>query len=205
MKTQLTDQACPRVRNAYQCIVQAMDNGDDYAEVSLDPQEMRDVRGLLMMNFNNMDVQAHNSEGYIVSGDVLQVDLNILREQKRTRDDVRRKIDKQFYGWNDMAKATAISRFLCEKYTYDKDSSSVKDASGKANCIVYSESFAELARASGIEAGTIVGEYEGCFHEWNYAVLDGTKYYIDVTASDASGRFQISRTEFADHIEKLMF
>ena len=82
--------------------------------------------------------------------------------------------------------ALAIHDYLVLNYRYDTDYvnydvySFIRD--GKGVCQCYSRAFTKALSYYGIEAGSVTSDELG--HEWNYIVLDGEIYHVDVTWDD---------------------
>lgn len=95
-------------------------------------------------------------------------------------------------------KIKAIHDYMVKTYSYDN---SFKDSSyhfygpltnNKAVCQGYSELFFLFMCRLNIPCGTVTGFGNGGtgtyeLHMWNYVILDGTKYFIDVTWDDSLG------------------
>ncbi len=105
-------------------------------------------------------------------------------------------IDQIPAGSNDYEKALFVHDYIANHCDFDFDSMH-EDMKGlwhtsygalvdhKAVCSGYAEGFQYLMNLLGIEGGTVSGySYKGGSHAWNYIVLDGEYYWVDVTWDD---------------------
>ena len=82
--------------------------------------------------------------------------------------------------------ALAIHDYLVLNFRYDTDYqnydvySFIRD--GKGVCVCYARAYTKALSYYGIEAGSV--DSDELNHEWNYIVLDGQTYHVDVTWDD---------------------
>ena len=92
-------------------------------------------------------------------------------------------------SWSEMEKALYFNDYLAANCEYDTTYSkfSAYDAlvGKKAVCQGYSQAFQELIAAVGI-SGSIVSS-ESLNHAWNMVLINGSRYYVDVTWNDPIG------------------
>ena len=77
----------------------------------------------------------------------------------------------------------------------------------RAVCSGYAGAYQLLLEAAGIQSGRVTGTGRGGEHEWNYVVLDGEAYYVDVTWDDPvteSDLFSCSHEYFCITSEELL-
>ena len=97
----------------------------------------------------------------------------------------------------DYEKILFIHDWIIDHTTYDSDGrdsgrggiySSAYGAivNGKAVCSGYANAFQYFMNQFGIEGDTISGLANGESHGWNYVVLDGEYYWVDVTWDDST-------------------
>lgn len=95
---------------------------------------------------------------------------------------------------NDMSdydKAVAINNYICSVVDYAYETG-VDDRAlycaclsyGKANCTGYAHAFDCLCTMAGVWSNQVGGLAGGNTHSWNYVLIDGTKYWVDVTWND---------------------
>ena len=103
---------------------------------------------------------------------------------------------------SDYEKALFVHDYLVQTTEYDSatfaliqnspDQSIMHDASTAYGCLVnheavcegYAKAYQLLLNRLGIEVGRVSGVAGGGSHTWNYIVLDGEYYYVDVTWDD---------------------
>lgn len=110
---------------------------------------------------------------------------------------------------NDMSdynKAVAINNYICRVVDYapigaDDRALSVQCLlSGQAICTGYAHAFDVLCTMAGVYSQQVTGTAGGWAHEWNYVLIDGTKYWVDVTWNDTSNNACLMQTtQLADH------
>lgn len=111
---------------------------------------------------------------------------------------------------NDMSdydKAVAINNYICKvvEYGYGQVDDRALTAEcldyGYAICVGYANAFDALCTIAGVYTDEVNGMYNKGAHCWNYVLIGDTKYWVDVTANDASNNACLmSTTLWADHI-----
>ncbi|MBS7262405.1 MAG: hypothetical protein KIG36_02225 [Eubacteriales bacterium] len=103
-------------------------------------------------------------------------------------------------GMSDYEKALALHDALARHVVYDL---AVSDQSaysatvlGTGVCAGYARSYQYLLQAVGISAWTISGLGNGGSHAWNAVVLNGRRYYTDVTWDDGEDDGAVSYAYF---------
>lgn len=114
---------------------------------------------------------------------------NILNEANRQKT----LYDKVIYIHDYIIDHTQYDQETYKKMNNSKDSSEIYEATTAYGCLVnnkavcsgYSAAFQLLMQKLGITSGRVSGrKIGGEDHEWNYIVLDGEYYYVDVTWDD---------------------
>lgn len=111
---------------------------------------------------------------------------------------------------NDMSdydKAVAINNYICRTVDYasengvdDRAAYSACLSYGKAICTGYSHAFDCLCTMAGVYSNQVGGIAGGASHSWNYVLIGGTKYWVDVTWNDSSNNaYLMSTSQLADH------
>lgn len=117
--------------------------------------------------------------------------------------------------WSDYEKALYIHDYLADTVQYDfegmrvnQQKNETKESNSAASyntpyggliehsvvCAGYAATYQYLMQSLGIECGTVSGTGNGDLHAWNYVLLDGKYYWVDVTWDDPS-----SETEQPDN------
>lgn len=119
-------------------------------------------------------------------------------------------------GMSDYDKAVAVANYLATRFDYtystkgrntDKDPFTTQGSlhTNRAVCQGYCNAYCRMLEMLGIECNFVVGtDDRGGSHGWNEVVIDGTKYYVDVTYNSTLGKNdylmlsyeQISRDHF---------
>ena len=123
-----------------------------------------------------------------------EVNLELLRTLEQEKIVIDAKIDNivsEMYEGTDEFKLLQISNYLATTMQYSyafADIEPLSGLAGKGCCITYSILFYKMAMRIGIKTYICVGEvYNGlrvASHAWNMVVLDGEKYFYDVTWYD---------------------
>jgi transglutaminase/protease-like cytokinesis protein 3 len=91
-------------------------------------------------------------------------------------------------------------------YEYSESSYTLEGSlrTGKAVCQGYALAFSMLLDMTGLENHVIIGVADGGLHSWNCVVIEGTKYYIDLTWNDINDtHYWFKDTELPNH--RIMF
>lgn len=115
--------------------------------------------------------------------------------------------DKADPSWSTYEKVMYIHDYLTENTYYDEESLEKNDhttsanayeclINGKALCSGYSAAFKVLADSMGIESGIVNGDTEKERHAWNYVLIDGEYYWLDVTWDDPTGEDFFPRHDY---------
>ena len=95
----------------------------------------------------------------------------------------------------DYEKILVINNWICENFEYDKtDAENKQDAYSafvdrKTVCNGYAKTFSYMLSRAGIDSELIIGKCTGRNnliqqHAWNAIVIDGNKYFFDITWND---------------------
>ena len=145
-----------------------------------------------------------DKNGKTVNFECAHMSVNNIDKQKKELDSVVESILKRANGKGSLyEKITYIHDYIVDNTQYDKEtykkisntkiSKEMYEAttaygclvSNKAVCSGYSAAFQLLMQELGVQSGRVSGrKTNGESHEWNYILLDGDYYYVDVTWDD---------------------
>ncbi|MCR4923227.1 MAG: hypothetical protein K5931_04390, partial [Lachnospiraceae bacterium] len=98
-------------------------------------------------------------------------------------------------SWSDVEKILYLHDYLithceCVDYVENSEKSNAYSAivQGKADCLGYSMAFLYLMEKIGVEAGVVSSASLDI--AWNYVILDGKRYYVDVAMDDPDNKVE---------------
>lgn len=111
---------------------------------------------------------------------------------------------------NDMSdydKAVAINNYICKVVDYaevgvdDRALYSACLTYGKATCPGYAHAFDCLCTMAGVYSEQVGGTAGQNSHTWNYVLIGGTKYWVDVQMNDETNNaFLMSTSQFPGYV-----
>ena len=134
-----------------------------------------------------------------------EVNPKLLRSLESDKAILDAKIDNavsKMYEGSDRFKLRQISDYIAKSVKYScsiDDIEPLSGLSGKGSCMTYSMLFYKMATRVGIQADICYGDANGKPHAWNMAIIDGEKYFYDVTWYDnvvPDLRYIYSKTEW---------
>lgn len=106
---------------------------------------------------------------------------------------------------SDYDKCVAFNNYICRVVDYESTVGSSTEIltaeclkTGKANCVGFANAFDALCTMSGIYSVVVGSET----HDWNKVIINGTEYWVDVTANDACNNAYLMSTSLwndSDH------
>ncbi len=130
---------------------------------------------------------------YILNDYSAQDCVIMLAELENTANEIISQIPA---GSSDYDKVLFVHDYIVENTVYDSEGAESPFSgiwgtaygclvNGSAVCQGYTEAFMYVIRKLGIESGLCTGETSTGRHSWNYVLLDGNYYWLDLTWDDA--------------------
>lgn len=179
-------------------IVEAMENFQAECDLSMYQISAKQIQSIFEdVLYNNPQlfyVDNHFNYTYVSSSNtILTLKMNyeggagnaksMVKKYNAKRVEIASGIDK---SWSELEKLLYIHDYICANCVYDsgnaKDDAYDMLIGGSASCQGYSKAFKQLANDMGITC-TLVNS-STIDHQWNYVVMNGKYYYIDVTWDD---------------------
>ena len=172
-------------------ILSCSKTGDTVIEHNLSLDELDKVIGYIGLYFGTN--LAHMNVALWRPG-YAEVKPELVRTLEQDKADLDAIIDcivSEMYEGSDRFKLWQISNYLATTIHYSyklADIEPLSGLSGKGSCMTYSMLFYKMARRVGIQAYICRGEADNgkmvAIHAWNMVVLDGERYFYDVTWYD---------------------
>lgn len=185
-------------KGAEQAILEAMENYQESCDISqykIPATQIQTVFQNVLYNHPNLFyVDPYFKYNYSMSGNtVLVLKLNYeggVSNAKKLAEKYNAKLKEVESGidasWSDLEKLLYIHDYICMNCIYDsegaKDDAYDMLINGRASCQGYAKAFKQIANDVGITC-TLVNS-NAVNHQWNYVVLNGKYYYVDVTWDD---------------------
>lgn len=181
------------IEEAKELIVEAMENFEAECDLSQYAIPATEIKGVFEdILFNNPQlfyVDNYFRYTYIQEGNLVKVLRIGYKDHAKSMcdqyDEKLTEIESGIDGsWSKLEILLYIHDYICLNTTYDETLDTAYDmlVTGRASCQGYSKAFKQIANDMGIEC-TLVNS-TAIDHQWNYVVLNGKYYYVDVTWDD---------------------